>query len=250
MRKHFWTADLLCTRSPVAVTLDSAGRIYVADNEYFAGALIRVDDMTGANWTSIYFGPKGTAGPNSIAVDRNGTVFAGGGIGGSVRLVDSMLGVLNSSSTLSPAGSYYVFGITPIPLPSPLPAAMTFSPGALSFANQNKNTSSASQPVNITNFGGSPLAFSEIAPTGGFIDTTTCANLIAGSSCTVSVSFVPSVTGPAHGSLTLSDNSGNLGSRQTVILTDVATSPVPYLSQLACSSLPRCSIPQDQRKAL
>jgi len=102
VRKHFWTADLLCTRSPVAVTLDSAGRIYVADNEYFAGALVRVDDMTGANWTSIYFGPKGTAGPNSIAVDRNGTVFAGGGIGGSVKLVDSMLGVLNSSSTLSP----------------------------------------------------------------------------------------------------------------------------------------------------
>jgi len=99
VRKHFWTADLLCTRSPVAVTLDSAGRIYVADNEYFAGALVRVDDMTGANWTSIYFGPKGTAGPNSIAVDRNGTVFAGGGIGGSVKLVDSMLGVLNSSSS-------------------------------------------------------------------------------------------------------------------------------------------------------
>lgn len=76
--------------SPVAVALDSSGKIYVADNEYFAGALIRVDDMTGANWTSIYFGPQGTSGPNSIAVDVGGTVFAGGGAGGSVRLVDNM----------------------------------------------------------------------------------------------------------------------------------------------------------------
>jgi streptogramin lyase len=216
--------------SPVAVALDSAGKIYVADNEYFAGALVRVDDMTGANWTSIYFGPKGTAGPNSIAVDPNGTVFAGGGVGGSVKLVDSMVGVLNSSATISPAGSYYVFGITPIPQPRPLPAAMTFSPVALSFANQNINTSSAPRPVNITNFGGSPLALS-FTPTGGFIDTATCpANLIAGSSCTVSVSFAPSVTGPANGLLTLSDNSGNLGSQQTVTLTGVATSPVAYVA--------------------
>jgi sugar lactone lactonase YvrE len=48
-------------QSPVAVALDSTGRIYVADSEYYAGALIRVDDMTGANWTGIYFGPQGTA---------------------------------------------------------------------------------------------------------------------------------------------------------------------------------------------
>lgn len=55
--------------SPVSVALDSAGKIYIADDEYFAGAVIRVDDMTGANWTHIYLGPQGTSGPNSIGVD-------------------------------------------------------------------------------------------------------------------------------------------------------------------------------------
>ena len=215
--------------SPVAVAVDSAGKIYVADNEYFAGALIRVDDMTGANWTGVYFGPQGTAGPNSIAADPSGTVFAGGGVGGGVKVVDGMAGVLNSSGTIAPYGTYYVFGITPIPQPKPLPAAMKPLPTALTFANQNINTTSVAQQFNITNFGGSPLNLSFTA-SSGFVDTTTCpASLIAGSTCTVSISFAPKVTGPASGSLTVNDNSGNLGSQQVVTLTGFATSPVAYV---------------------
>jgi sugar lactone lactonase YvrE len=35
--------------SPVAVSRDSAGKIYVADNKYYQPAVVRVDDMTGAN---------------------------------------------------------------------------------------------------------------------------------------------------------------------------------------------------------
>jgi streptogramin lyase len=120
--------------SPVAVALDSAGKIYVADNQYFAGALVRVDDMTGANWIYTYFGPQGTAGPNSIAVDPSGMVFGGGGVGGGVKVVDGMAGVLNSSgSVIAPYGTY-VFGITAVPLPSPRPSAIGFTPSSLSFA--------------------------------------------------------------------------------------------------------------------
>jgi hypothetical protein len=215
-------------QSPVSVAVDSAGKIYVADNEYYAGALIRVDNMTGAGWTGLYLGPQGTAGPNSIAVDQSGAVFAGGGIGGGVRLVDGMAGVLNSSGTvIAPYGPYYVFGITPVPLPTPRPPALDPLPNSLTFANQNIGTASTSQPVMITNFGGSPLDFSSITANGGFIDASNCpAQLIAGSSCTVSVSFAPSVPGPARGSLTLTDNSGNLGSNQSIALKGLATSPV------------------------
>ncbi len=219
--------------SPVAVALDSAGKIYIADNEYFAGALIRVDDMTGANWTGIYFGPQGTGGPGTIAVDAGGTVFAGGGIGGSVRFVVGMTGVLNGSQSLSPYGSYYVFGITPIPQPSPLPPALMPLPASLTFGKQNINTTSAAQAVNITNFGGSPLNLS-IATSSGFTYSSTCpAGLIAGSTCTVSVSFAPTATGLASGTLTLTDNSGNLGSQQTVKLSGFATKPLAYVAPSA-----------------
>ena len=165
--------------SPSAVAVDSAGKIYIDDHDYFAGALIRVNDMTGANWTSIYFGPQGTSAPNSIAVDPSGTVFAGGGIGGSVKLVDSLAGVINGSSSLSPYGPSYVFGVVPIPQPSPLPAALMPLPASFSFPKQNIGTTGTAQQFNITNFGGSPLNLA-FTPSTGFVETTTCpASLIA-----------------------------------------------------------------------
>ncbi len=208
-------------QSPVAVALDSTGRIYVADNEYYEPALIRVDDITGTNWTGIYLGSG--SGMNSIAIDSAGTVFGGGG---GVRLIDNLAGVLNSSGSIGPIGSYYVFGVTPIPLPSPRPAAITVSPGSLTFAKQNINTSSASQPVTISNFGGSPLNFSGIVTNNGFIDTNGCpSGLAPGSSCAVSVSFAPVTAGAAKGWLALGDDSGNLGSKQIVTLSGVATAP-------------------------
>jgi len=106
-------------------------------------------------------------------------------------------------------------------------AALTPLPAALTFANQNIGSSGAPQAVNITNFGGSPLNFSSITASNGFADTTNCATtLIAGTSCTVLVSFAPSVAGPATGTLTVTDNSGNLGIQQTVNLSGLATSPV------------------------
>ena len=207
--------------SPVAVALDSAGKIYVADNEYYAPAVIRVDDMTGANWTSLYL--SGSSGLNSISVDSSGTVFTGGG---GVRLVDNMAGVLTSSGTIGPVGSYYVFGVTPVPVPSPRPSAIGLSPATLTFADQDIGTSSNSQPVTITNFGGSPLNFSSISASGDFAETNNCPNnLVAGASCTVSVSFAPTVTGPATGLLTLNDDSGNLGASQNVTLAGTGTLP-------------------------
>lgn len=95
-------------QSPAAVSFDSSGKIYVADNEYYEPAIVRVDDMRGTNWTLIYTG-AGT-GLNSVSVDSGGTVYASGG---GVRLIDNMAGVLTSSGAIGPIGSYYVFGVTP-----------------------------------------------------------------------------------------------------------------------------------------
>jgi hypothetical protein len=217
--------------SPAAVAIDSAGKIYVADDGSYAPEVVRVDDMTGANWTSLYVGPTGSTGLNSISADSSGTVFTGGG---GARIVDNMAVALTSSGTVGPVGSYYVFGVTPVPLPSPRPSALSLSPATLAFANQNVGSSSVSQPVTIANFGGSSLNFSNISASGGFVDTTNCpASLIAGSNCTASVSFAPSATGPANGLLTLTDDSGNLGATQSVALTGTGTAPVASLNTSA-----------------
>ena len=223
-----WTTLTQPFQSPVAVALDAAGRIYVADNEYYAPAVVRVDDMTGANPTSIYVSPSGSGGPNSLALDAGGTVFAGGG---GVKLVDNMAGVLASSgSVIAPYGPYYVFGITPVPLPAQRPSAISLTPSSLSFT-QNVGSSSAPQTVTIANFGGTPLNLSSISASGGFSATPNCpATLAVGSNCTVSITFVPSVTGPASGLLTLTDDSGNMGASQTVSLTGTGTASVASVS--------------------
>jgi sugar lactone lactonase YvrE len=200
-------------QSPSAVSIDSSGRIYVADNESYQPAVIRVDDMTGANWTAIY--TASTSGLNSIAVDSSGMVLAGGG---GVQVVDNMTAVLHSSGAIGPIGSYYVFGVTPIPLPSPRPSAIGISPAALAFT-QNAGTS-GSQPITISNFGGSPLSVDGMSATGGFSVTPDCpASLPAGATCTASVTYAPAAAGQGSGVLTIRDDSGNLGSTQTVALT-------------------------------
>ena len=77
--------------SPVGVAVDRAGKIYVADAAL--PSVVRVDDMTGANWTSIGLGSSAT--PHRIAVDSSGMVLVGGG---GAQIVDDMAGVIISSS--------------------------------------------------------------------------------------------------------------------------------------------------------
>ena len=207
-------------QSPAAVALDAAGRIYVADDESYAPAVIRVDDMTGANWTSVYV--ASSSGLNSLSVDAGGTVFTGGG---GVHFVDGMAAALASSGSIGPIGSYYVFGVTPIPLPSPAPPAVGLSSSALAFS-QNVGTSGPPQTVTLSNFGRGPLNLSGISTTGAFGETNDCPALLqAGSTCRIGVFFAPSATGPGDGTLTIADDSFNLGPSQTVLLSGVGTFP-------------------------
>jgi len=213
--------------SPIAVAVDAAGKIYVAESIY--NDVLRVDDMTGANWTRISAGllSQGALPFHSMNVDSTGMVIFGGY---GLNVIDEMEGIIQSPNMPSNYGSYYVWGITPVALPPVRPAAMTISTTALTYANLNINNTSAPQNITITNFGGSPLTFSSITASSGFVQTNNCpTSLIAGSSCTVNVAFAPTVPGAASGTLTLSDNSGNLGSTQTVSLTGFATQPMAFV---------------------
>ncbi|MBV8070744.1 MAG: NHL repeat-containing protein, partial [Acidobacteriaceae bacterium] len=124
--------------SPISVAVGSAGRIYIADNGGAEPAVVRVDNMTGANWTTM---DVGAAPINGISIDPSGTLFVSGG---GVRLVDEMSGVLSSSPPVAPLGPYYVFGATPLRTASPPPPAMSLSSRTLSFGNQRVGTKSAS----------------------------------------------------------------------------------------------------------
>jgi len=100
-------------------------------------------------------------------------------------------------------------GITPV----------TLSPGALNFGAVAVGHTSAPKTVTLTNRQNVTLDFASILTSAGFgVAGNTCgANVAAGATCTVGVTFSPIATGAAAGSLTFTDDAAN--SPQVVRLT-------------------------------
>lgn len=99
--------------------------------------------------------------------------------------------------------------------------AAQISPGSLTFGNQNLRTTSGPQAVTLKNPANVPLTISSIAVSANFGENNNCGSSVAAnSSCTIDVTFAPTVTGALTGTLTITDNSaGVAGSTQTVSLT-------------------------------
>ncbi len=83
-------------------------------------------------------------------------------------------------------------------------ADITLSSSALTFAGQILDSASAGQTVTLTNQTASAVAVSKVSITGDFNQTNNCATVPAsGGSCSVTVAFVPSVSGTRTGALTI-----------------------------------------------
>jgi hypothetical protein len=98
-----------------------------------------------------------------------------------------------------------------------LAASIVLNPTSLVFSATNLGSSSAAQPVALSNQGSSSLSISNVQATGDFSQTNNCpVSLVAGSSCTVQVTFTPTAAGNRTGALTITDSAA--GSPQTVSL--------------------------------
>jgi hypothetical protein len=91
--------------------------------------------------------------------------------------------------------------------------AVSLSTTSLAFSmSQILNTTSAVQPVTLTNTGTATLNLTSITPSGQFnapASGSTCAaggTVAAGASCTINVTFTPTTGGSLTGSVTLTDN--------------------------------------------
>ena len=215
--------------SPAHVTLDTTGKIVIGDSS----SVIRVDDMTGANWTSLGVGTS-VAG---VAVDLSGTTYLAGSIssgGSGVALFDDVTtgaGYLGTNLVGDPGG------IVPVPVPTPVPAVKISGTGLI-FGNQNTGTTSAAQTIALTNFGGAPVVFSGIVATGDFVSTNTCPGALpGGSTCTISVSYAPKVTGPETGTLTITDNA--FSGTQAITLSGTGTAPVAGVAPASITFQPQ-----------
>jgi hypothetical protein len=107
----------------------------------------------------------------------------------------------------------------------------SIAPAALSYQPQAIKTTSGPQFVHLTNSGTGPLTFSgsRIATTGDFAQTNNCATALAPkTSCTITVTFTPTVIGARAGALTVTGNIAPL----TVSLTGTGASAPPNVAAM------------------
>ena len=96
-------------------------------------------------------------------------------------------------------------------------SALTASPSSLSFGNVATGSTSSAQTVTVSNPGSTAASVSSVSASGPFAETNTCGGSIAaGGSCTVSVTFAPTGTGSASGTLSVASSAP--GSPLTVAL--------------------------------
>ena len=102
---------------------------------------------------------------------------------------------------------------------------VTLTPATLSFGTQVVSTTSAAKNITLKNGLTVALSISAIAATGDYAQTNTCGtSLIAGASCSISVTFTPTTTGARSGAITVTDSASN--SPQTASLTGSGVLPV------------------------
>ena len=170
---------------------------------------------------STYLGGSNTDGFDRMAADGNGIYIVG-----------------SSSSTDFPTAgdplhiSQYVGGGDGVVVKITTGGQggqVSFSTSSLAFADQMVGTTSASQPVTLTNATSATLNITDVSISPDYGQSNNCGtSLAAGANCTFNVTFTPTATGLRPGTLTVTDDAS--GSPQTVSLTGTGTAPVVSLS--------------------
>jgi len=104
---------------------------------------------------------------------------------------------------------------------------ISISPTAVGFGSVATGSSSAPQPVTVTNTGTAAAPVGSITTSGDFSQTNNCgSSLAAGASCTVNVTFTPTASGSRTGNLSVTAS----GIVNTVPLSGTGVAPGPILN--------------------
>jgi hypothetical protein len=108
------------------------------------------------------------------------------------------------------------------------------SPTSLSFGDQNDGTTSAPQTVTLTNTGNESLNVTDVSITGtnsgDFGHTSACGELAPSATCTINVTFSPTINGAETADLSIADNAANSPQLVPLSGTGVASGAVVVLS--------------------
>jgi ASPM-SPD-2-Hydin domain-containing protein/beta-propeller repeat-containing protein len=113
------------------------------------------------------------------------------------------------------------------------PSPVFLSPANVNFGNQDISTTSTAQTVTLKNNSTATVSNIVVSITGtgasSFAETSACgATLVAGKSCTISVTFTPTAAGAVTATLSVADSDAS--SPQTATLTGTGTTTAPDFS--------------------
>jgi hypothetical protein len=188
--------------------------------------------------TACGFPPTGSA---SFAIDGGAPIVVALGDSGQAVYTTSSLRAGTHTVAVSYSGNIDYApskgDLTETVIETPI---LSIAPTSLKFPPTASGSKSAPQIVTLKNSGGSPIAISRIALSGGQSDDYTLTNacgaaLAAGASCTLSVTFKPVSAGTKLASVTITDNAS--GSPQSVALdgTGAAGGALPTVKLSATS---------------
>lgn len=112
---------------------------------------------------------------------------------------------------------------------------------SLNFGNLVVGTTSTAAAVTFTNSNTTSVTVTSVTPSGPFQQTNNCVGAIAaGGSCTINVSFKPTVAGPVPGSIVIADN--DITGTQTIPLTGFGITMSASVTSLNFGSVPIGSV--------
>jgi len=199
-----------------------------------AAKTVTMTNNLSATLTGISFSVSGNYALGSGNTCTSPTLAAGGHCTIAVTFTPTASGSIDGAVTANYSAAY-----------SPVEVKLTgsgtggstsplkFTPASLAFTSQAIGTTSSPKTVTVQNTSNTlPVTISTIATSGNFTavgsGATPCSNgftLIANASCTLSVTFAPSIAGAIQGALVISDNNSTVG-QQIVNLTGTAVLPV------------------------
>jgi hypothetical protein len=228
------TAGPLTYVNQMIGTTSALQTVTVANTGLAGLSISSVALTTGTNYTIVNNGCSGS--PKVVAPEANCTIdiafkpTATGALTDTLTITDNTGNIANSKQTVSLTGT----GTAPV---ANLSAIQPF--GSLLVGS-----TSAVQPLTLTNSGDAPLTINSIIPPAQFAQTNNCgASLPVGSSCTISITYKPTAAGAASGDLVFTDNSnGVANSVQKVTLSGTGVAPATPVITAALSALPPVNV--------
>ncbi len=172
----------------VGLGVNSNGDVYVAGKSTSTtGAgedftTLKYDTNGNQLWLTRYDGPgHGDDSPANLVLDGGDVIVAGTSVGSGTGQDWATVAYVQDAAKLTPA--------------------------TLTFGSQTVGTTSAAQPITLTNTAETILTIKGVSASGDFRETNNCPGALAPmDSCTIEVSFKPTAAGTRSGSLTVSDN--------------------------------------------